>query len=1133
MHMHIAKTSSMETLKNVYFAMATARRIDLIEQSYAARGEAFFHLSCAGHEGTAALAPHLFPQDRLHCHYRDKALMLYRGVPSLQFFLSLFNKKDSESKGRQLNALLGAPDQGCIGMAGPVGNNALHAVGMAQELKDRADKPIVLCAMGDGTTQEGTVPEAISLAVRDGLPVLFVIQDNGFAISTPTEGRTFYSLKTGEAADFFGVPITRIDGTAVAEAYEAFGEVVKAVRENREPRIVVYTTERLHSHSNADDHRLYRSAETIMEMAETSDPVKLFRQDLLSLGVREEDLAREEDEIQKRLEAEAKQAQRSAEPEAETDAKAPLKSHLKPGSREYRGDGSADLTMLEAIRAVLDSRLAKDPRVSLFGEDLEDPKGDVFGVTRGLSTKFPGRVVNSPLNESIILGASIGRALVGGRPVAFFQFADFLPIAYNQLFSDLGNLYWRSGGKLSAPVILMVSAGGYRPGIGPFHASTMEALAAHTPGVDVFMPSTAADAAGLLNAAFESERPTVFLYPKNQLNDRSRMTSRDVEKQLVPVGGARVTREGRHLTLVGWGNTVPLAEKAAERLAEEGVEAEVLDLRSLSPWDAKAVIASAEKTGKLLVTHEDNHTAGFGAEVAATVAEFAKGKVEFRRVTRPDTYVPCNFANQLEVLPSYKRILEVSAALLGGSVTWKRKEEAKAGHFEVLASGSSPSDESVTVIAWKVKIGDRVKAGDLLADVEADKAAAELKSPADGIVKDFLVAEGDTVKVGTPLARISTAGEEEGRPLKPLTREDPGEAVLSGLEAFKAGKHGFPETKAAARVQTSLDPARTNVAGIAGIAVRKGSRIVTNEEIAELCPAWTPEDIEKRVGIFQRPWAAEGETALSLAEDAAVSLLDSLGTKAPEIDTLIFATGTPLYMSPSMAALLHERLVSRYGLFNCRAYDVSAACSGYLYALRNGWDQLAASPASKILVVTSEVLSPLVDLKDGGTAPIFGDAATATLLVGPEAVGAKVKAWVRRPYVSAAGEDGAILRVPTGGRGDSIFMDGPKVYLEAVKMMITSIKEVCTEAALSTSAVDLFIPHQANQRIINAVRQRMKADPAKVYSNIRENGNTSSSTIPICLAELLPGVKGGEKWVLAAFGGGFTFGGALLEVPEA
>ena len=459
---------------------------------------------------------------------------------------------------------------------------------------------------------------------------------------------------------------------------------------------------------------------------------------------------------------------------------------------EYTGDGSDDLVMLEAIREALDARMATDERVTLFGEDIEDPKGDVFGITRGLGDKYGARIQNSPLSESLILGVSIGRALAGGRPVAFLQFADFLPIAYNQIFAELGSMFWRTDGAWNVPLIVMITAGGYRPGLGPFHASTLEALVAHTPGVDVFMPSSAGDAAGLLNAAFESERPTIFFYPKNQLNDRARMTSRDVARQVVPIGVSRRVRSGEDITIVAYGNTVPLAVHAAEVLEEHGASVDLLDLRSLVPWDEDAVIASGEKTGRLIVTHEDNHTAGFGAEVISTVSERSRRHVICRRVTRPDTYVPCNFGNQLDVLPSYKRILETAVDLLGGSVIWKRDDAGEAGVFDVEAIGSSPSDETVSVLEWKVAPGDEIAEGDLIAEVEADKAAAELKSPVAGTVAELLLSEGDNVPVGTPIARVRTAVDAPAH-IKPQTRENPGEPMISGLNV--GGSHGATGSK--------------------------------------------------------------------------------------------------------------------------------------------------------------------------------------------------------------------------------------------------------------------------------------------------------------------------------------------------
>jgi 2-oxoisovalerate dehydrogenase E1 component len=433
--------------------------------------------------------------------------------------------------------------------------------------------------------------------------------------------------------------------------------------------------------------------------------------------------------------------------------------------------------MRDAIKEVLRDHLRKDERVLLLGEDIEDPKGDVFGVTRGLSTEFPGRVINSALTESTILGTSMGRALAGQRPVAFIQFADFLPQGYNQLVSELAMLHWRTGGQWNAPVIVMAACGGYRPGLGPYHAQTFESVVAHTPGLDVFMPSTASDAAGLLNAAFESERPTVMFYPKSMLNNPELTTSADVDRQFVPIGTARKARAGRDITLVGWGNTVLLCSRVAAALEMAGVEAEVLDLRCISPWDQAAVLASTEKTARLIVVHEDNQTCGLGGEILATVAQRTRVPVAMRRVTRPDTHIPCNFANQMEVMPSFQRVLTTAAELLNLEISWIPPPKAEAGVHVVQAIGSGPSDDTVTVVELMVQPGDRVERGDLLASLEATKSVFELTSPASGVIEKILVSPGDVVEVGAPMIRIKT-GQQAQRP-KPITQEQCGTPLLT------------------------------------------------------------------------------------------------------------------------------------------------------------------------------------------------------------------------------------------------------------------------------------------------------------------------------------------------------------------
>ena len=483
---------SVTMMTDLYRTMVTAREMDLLEQSFTSRGEAFFHVSGAGHEATAVLNDHLIEDDWLHCHYRDKALMLARGITPKMFFYSLFNKDGSHSRGRQMNAHMSAPELNIMSLVGPVGNSALQATGVAEVIKKQSSKPLVLCSLGDGMTQEGEVYEALGQAVRDTLPVLFLIQDNAFAISTKTRGQTFYSLPDGEANSFYGMPITRIDGRYAMEAHAQLEAVVSRIREERAPEIVVFEVDRLHNHTNADDQRMYRTPEEIAAVAESGDPIAHLQRRLLEAGVTEDDLRDLHEEIIDSLKRDATEAQRGSEPKPFTGAKRPLPERLLSGKFEYRGKAAeqtdSPLTMLEALREVLDARMGGDDRVTLYGEDLEDPKGDVFGVTRGLSTKYPGRVRNSPLSESLILGVSVGEALAGRRPVAFLQFADFLPIAYNQIVSELGSMYWRSDGAWESPVIVMISCGGYKPGLGPFHASSFDGLAAHTPAVYVMMP---------------------------------------------------------------------------------------------------------------------------------------------------------------------------------------------------------------------------------------------------------------------------------------------------------------------------------------------------------------------------------------------------------------------------------------------------------------------------------------------------------------------------------------------------------------------------------------------------------------------------------------------------------------------
>lgn len=1103
-------------LLDQYRVMVLAREIDRLEKELTLRGEAFFHVAGRGHEAAAVLAEHLIGEDYLHCHYRDKALMLARGITPKAFFDSLYCKDASHSRGRQMSAHMSDRQLNIMSIVGPVGNNALQAVGAAAALKKQPENPIVLCSIGDGATQQGEFLEACAEAVRSQLPVLFFVEDNRWAISTNTSEATFYSYPSGEADAFYGMPIHRIDGRSVLATDAAIGPIIQSMRNTREPAIVVFEVDRLTNHTNADDQTIYRSADDIATAQETGDPVLKLAGDLIEAGVSQQELTAIEEQATNEVRVAEAASADGPEPTSFPAAAKVLPQELTHIDFEQVGDESEPrLTMREALRSTLEWHLTNNENVNLFGQDIEDPKGDVFGVTKGLSTRFGDRVKNSALTESTIIGVSIGRALAGERPVAFLQFADFLPLAYNQLASELGSLFWRTDGDWQAPVIVMVACGGYRPGLGPFHAQTLESIVAHIPGVDVVMPSTAGDAVGLLNAAFASQRPTLFFYPKTCLNDIQNTTSANVSKQLTPLGRAKVLRSGRDITLVGWGNSARLCVKAGDELERAGIDAEVIDLRSIAPWDRTAVVASAEKTARLIVVHEDNQTCGFGAEVLSTVAEKARTPVSMRRVARPDTYVPCNFANQIDILPSLRRVVSEAADLLDLDVDWIDPPEPTAGEQYVEAIGSGPADETVIVVELLAEKGDIIERGSEVALLEATKSVFELTSPINGTIAEVLVKEGDTIPVGSPIFRM--AGATAGKRKKPITVEVPGEPRFTSRTRTNV-----------VRMPQITRKTRSLTVGLSHIAVEKGSRAVSNDEIlrglrTDISGDMTSADILRRTGIESRRWLGKEETAISMAIKACRQTLETEGLSAGDIDLVICATTSPDVVTPSMACRILSGLTQGDNEARMQAYDINAACSGYLYALQNGFDYLQSRPDGRVLVVTAEALSPLLNLQDVDTAIIFGDAASATVLYGEDSAD-RAKAILRRPELSAKCDVEEALSVPLAD--GHIRMTGKTVFREAVRAMMASLNRVCRQEELAIDDLDLVAPHQANQRILDAIQTRIKPP---VYSNIRQHGNTSSTSIPLCLSELLPTRSGGETWGLCAFGGGFTFGAGILE----
>ena len=1103
---------------SIYEAMLSSRQTDIIEAELVNSGEANFLASSEGHEGAAALNPFLIKSDYLHVHYRDKALMMARGMTFEDIFYGALCKDESSSHGRQMVSHTSAPHLNMLSLVGPIGNGALHTVGIAKVIKNNTDNPIVISALGDGSSQQGEVLEAIAESHRSELPVLFFIHDNKYAISTETTGKTFFSLLDNDRpTHFHGVPITYMDGARPLEIIVDIESLIEKMRISRQPHIIVFEVERLGNHSNADDQSLYRSQDEIAETFSKKDPIKISRDYLIQIGVSEDELYNLEAQVIQKSRSALNSARLGKQPEPIFTALSQLPDAVTKSSREYRGDftSTSRLNMLEAMRNVFDYQLSNNENVYLLGEDIEDPKGDVFGITKGLSTKYPGRVENSALTESTILGMSVGMALVGKKPVAFMQFADFMPLAYNQIATELAMMHWRTGGGWNCPVIVFAACGAYRPGLGPYHSQTNEATYANIPGIDVYMPSNASDAAGMLNAAFSSTRPSIFLYPKKLLNNGSNedTTSDDIAKQLVPIGKLRIVRNGSDVTLIGYGNTVEFCTKTAESLETVGIDAEVIDLRTISPLDIEGIIRSVNKTKHLIVVHEDNKTCGIASEIITLVTENSNDYIKCRRVTRSDTFTPCNFKNQLEILPTYDQVLDMACEMLNIQIEWEEEVTCDEGMYKVEVIGASPSDESVTISELHVAEGDEVSAGDPIADTEASKSAGEILAPVDGVVESIHVTESDLALVGSPLVTIRLTNTIPSPSLSNIKRtptlsRKQTNNINNNIDSKKVGCHPVG----------MLEPI-----------FKTGSRLVLNDELLKYFPEKTNDDIESLTGISQRYWLSEGEDIVTLAADSALELLEKNNLHLSDIDAIICATCSPdKYVSPSMACLILNKLYAVYGEQAIQAYDINAACSGYIYAVQQAKDFLQVRPQSRVLLITAEALSDRLNTQDFDTAFLFGDAASSSLLVGNDYINS-ASAIVNNTHLSSIAEDGSILNIPSVKPPEgAIELNGRKLFPYAVKNMSMSIHKCCDDAGISLSEIDLVVPHQANQRISSAIEKRLKMKKGSMYSNIAKYGNTSSCTIPIALSETIGTKNKGDIIALCAFGSGFTSGSALL-----
>jgi len=678
---------SPETLVGIYRTMYLSRRIDDKEIQLKGQNKIFFQISGAGHEALlvgAALA--LKPAyDWFFPYYRDRALMLGLGMTAQEMLWSAVGaEKDPNSHGRQMPSHWGHKDLNVPSQSSCTGTQALHSVGAAEAsyraslLKELQDKvvgfkgdEVVYMSVGDGTTSEGEWWEALNTASNLKLPVIFVVEDNGYAISTPVEVGTAGGDISKLVAGFPDLFIQKCDGTDPLASYAAFKRAVAYCRQRKGPAFIHGKVIRPYSHSLSDDEKLYRPDEE-RDADAAIDPIKTFAEFLMNEGiVSSEKLEALRKEVDDEVNRAADIAIETPQPAPESAYRNVFSPDVDPTDRQlFDTEDGAELsgnpgTMVDLINRCMHEEMERDPRIVVFGEDVADcsreeylervkGKGGVFKVTANLQRKFGStRVFNSPLAEANIIGRAVGLAIRGLKPVVEIQFFDYIFPAFHQIRNEVAVTRWRSDGDTKCPMVMRVPVGGYLKGGAVYHSQSGTTLFAHTPGLMIVYPSTALDANGLLRTAIRCDDPVLFLEHKHlyrQVYNKSEYPSKDF---LIPFGKARKVREGNDVTIVTFGALVERSNQAAKRLEQQGITVDLIDLRTLVPYDWDAIVDSVKKTSRVIVAHEDPISYGYGAEIAARISDelFEYLDAPVRRVGATDTFVA--YAPQVEdfILP--------------------------------------------------------------------------------------------------------------------------------------------------------------------------------------------------------------------------------------------------------------------------------------------------------------------------------------------------------------------------------------------------------------------------------------------------------------------------------------------------
>ncbi len=696
---------SRDTLIRIYRTMFLSRQIDDREIQLKRQNKIFFQISGAGHEAVLVAAGLVLKPgyDWFFPYYRDRALALMVGETPYEMLLQGVGAKDDPaSGGRQMPSHWGNPKFHLVTGSSPTGTRWLHAVGAAEaslyyqefpKALDQARKApggsavdyhpdeVAYVSGGEGATSEGEFFEALNAASLRKLPVLFLVEDNGYAISVPVEYQTAGGSISHLVRNFPDFHIEECDGTDPLDSYESLSRAVAHCRARKGPALVHAHVTRPYSHSLSDDEKLYKTAAE-REAEAHRDPIPKFALFLVREGILDErGLEALEAEVIREVAEAADRALAAESPAVDSVYINVYSPDVDPASSQFETQphlSGHPKTMVEIVSSTLLDEMARDERIVIFGEDVADcsraenlssvkGKGGVFKATAGLQRKYgASRVFNSPIAEAAIVGRAIGMAIRGLKPVAEIQFFDYIWPAMMQLRSEMATQRWRSAGHFKCPAVIRVPIGGYLTGGSIYHSQCGEVTFTHIPGLRVVMPSTALDVCGLLRTAIRSDDPVLFLEHKHLYRQPYNRTPYPGPDFTIPFGKARVARPGAHVSIITYGAVVHRAEVAAASLDREGVSVEIIDLRTLSPYDWDAIAASVRKTNRAIVAYEDSRSWGYGAEIAARIGDELFGELDapVRRVAATDTFCAYNPRLEDEILPQTEDIISAVRGLL-------------------------------------------------------------------------------------------------------------------------------------------------------------------------------------------------------------------------------------------------------------------------------------------------------------------------------------------------------------------------------------------------------------------------------------------------------------------------------------